>query len=156
MISNIAALPRRLSGVLLALSAGFAGAQQATAEEMTVYKSPTCGCCKVWVDHVKAAGFDVTVHETRDVSPVKQQAGLAPQLASCHTAFVNGYLIEGHVPAADIQRLLQEKPDALGLSVPGMPAGENVPGMEVPGVKAKFDVLLVSKDGGAVPYSHYE
>lgn len=106
--------------------------------EVTVYKSPTCGCCGKWVSHLEEHGFRVTTHEMPDVTPVKVQAGLPSQLASCHTAFVEGYLIEGHVPASDVKRLLEERPAVQGLAVPKMPIGS--PGMEGPNPE-RYDVL---------------
>jgi hypothetical protein len=115
---------------------------------MDVYLSPTCGCCKAWVTHVEKAGFTVRVTETQDLAGRKLAAGVPDSLRSCHTAIVDGYFIEGHVPAADIIRLLRERPTAFGLAVPDMPVGS--PGMEVPGVKPDaFDTLLVLVDGGA-------
>lgn len=96
--------------------------------EVTVYKSPTCGCCSKWVDHMTASGFKVTAHDTSDMQSVKKQLGIPDDMASCHTSVVEGYLIEGHVPAADIQRLLRDKPKIAGLAVPGMVTGS--PGME--------------------------
>jgi len=93
-----------------------------------VYKSPTCGCCHKWVEHLEEAGFIVEAHDMNDVSPVKEENGVAPDISSCHTALVDGYVIEGHVPAADIKRLLKDRPAVAGLAVPGMPMGS--PGME--------------------------
>ena len=95
---------------------------------VTVYKSPTCGCCGEWVKHMRANGFDVKVHEVADVTPYRRRSMVPDHLASCHTAMVGGYAIEGHVPAADIRRLLRERPRVIGLSVPGMVVGS--PGME--------------------------
>ena len=98
------------------------------AAVVKVYKSPTCGCCGEWVKHVRAGGLQVEVHELADVSPIRDRYGVPGKLASCHTAVVGGYAIEGHVPVADIKRLLQERPKVIGLAVPGMVAGS--PGME--------------------------
>lgn len=113
---------------------------------MTVYKSPSCGCCKNWIDHVKAAGFQVEVHDMDDVTPIKDEAGVPATARSCHTAIVGGYTIEGHVPAETIVRLLREQPKVAGLSVPGMPTG--APGMEMPGQPAdRYDVLSYRADG---------
>jgi len=119
---------------------------------MEVWKDPNCGCCQDWVDLMEKAGFAVTVHDTGN-SAVRAKLGLPQRLGSCHTALVGGYLLEGHVPAADVRRLLKEKPKALGLAVPGMPVGS--PGMDGPeygGRKDPYDVLLVSKNavGGDV------
>ena len=96
--------------------------------EVIVYKSPTCGCCSKWVDHMTASGFKVTAHDTSDMQSVKTKLGVPDAMASCHTSVVAGYIIEGHVPAADIQRLLRDKPKIAGLAVPGMVMGS--PGME--------------------------
>lgn len=108
-----------------------------------VYKSPTCGCCGKWVEHLRANGFDATIHHVADLNAVRAQAGVPVQLASCHTARIGGYVIEGHVPAADIRKLLAERPSAVGLAIPGMPAA--APGMDMPG--PAFDVLLFDAAG---------
>lgn len=118
-----------------------------------VWKDPSCGCCKDWVAHLQRAGFQVTVQETGNAG-ARKRLGMPETLGSCHTAEVAGYAIEGHVPAKDIQRLLREKPKALGLSVPGMPVGS--PGMDgaiYQGRKDPYDVLLVAK-GGATSIFH--
>jgi len=107
-----------------------------------VYKSPSCGCCGAWVDHVRKEGFKVRVTETEDLEPVKTKAGVPPDLQSCHTSFVEGYVIEGHVPAREIQRLLKERPAGAGLAVPGMPSGS--PGMEQGARKDPYQVVLFS------------
>jgi hypothetical protein len=113
---------------------------------MQVFLSPTCGCCKAWVTHVEKAGFAASVTETRDLAGRKRSAGVPELLRSCHTGIIDGYFIEGHVPASDIVRLLREKPLAFGLAVPDMPVGS--PGMEVDGVKPDaFETLLVLADG---------
>ncbi len=123
---------------------------------MIVYKSASCGCCGDWVEHMKENGFKLQVHNTDTLNSIKQKAGLTPALASCHTAFINGYVIEGHVPASDVKRLLTEKPDITGLTVPGMPSGANVPGMEMSEDNAAFDVLGFKSDGTVKRWSHYE
>jgi hypothetical protein len=113
---------------------------------LTVYKSPTCGCCAKWVDHVKAAGFATVVHDDDDMTTVKDNLGVPGKLRSCHTAQVGKYVLEGHVPAEDIQRLLRERPKLAGLAVPGMPASS--PGMAVPGEPHEpFEVLAYQLDG---------
>ena len=122
------------------------------AQTITVYKDPDCGCCGAWVEHLKANGFAATVHEVRDVTPHKQKLRVPERLGSCHTAVVDGYTIEGHVPAADIKRLLASRPKARGLAVPGMPQGS--PGMET-GKLDRYDVLLFMDDGSARVYSSY-
>lgn len=116
-------------------------AQATDLPAMKVYKSPTCGCCGLWVDHVRKAGFSVDVQETQAVWGIKQRLGVPEALASCHTAQVGPYIIEGHVPASAIKRLLREEPKGAGLAVPGMPIGS--PGMEVAGREPEvYDVLL--------------
>lgn len=114
-------------------------------KDIHVYKSPTCGCCTDWVDHLEDNGFRVEVTETNNLNPVKIEAGLTPSLASCHTAFVDDYVIEGHVPANDIHRLIAEAPRAKGLAVPGMPAGS--PGMEMGDRKDRYQVLMFNESG---------
>ena len=116
---------------------------------MVVNKDPNCGCCSGWVDHVKAAGFEVRVVETADFAPLKSGLGIPPSLSSCHTAQIDGYIIEGHVPAHVIKRLLTERPAAIGLAVPGMPVG--APGMEVPGAADEvYNVILFGPSGQQV------
>jgi hypothetical protein len=113
---------------------------------MEVWKDPNCGCCKDWIVLMEKAGFEVKVHDLGN-NAVRAQLGLPTRLGSCHTALVGGYLVEGHVPATDVRKLLQDKPKALGITVPGMPVGS--PGMDGPeygGVKHPYDVLLVTKN----------
>ena len=129
----------------------FAGTQT-PAPVMIVYKSPTCGCCTAWVDHVKQAGFRVVVHDTVDVQPVKDRWGVPAALASCHTARVGRYVIEGHVPASDIQRMLKEKPAFAGIATPGMPMGS--PGMESPRPEP-YDVVSFEKHGKTAIYARH-
>ncbi len=117
----------------------------ASAETVTVHKTPWCGCCSKWVKHLQDNGFDVEVHEHDDLTPIREAAGVPQRLASCHTGKVKGYALEGHVPAAEILRLLKERPAAKGLSVPGMPMGS--PGMETPYTPDTYDVILFSEDG---------
>ncbi len=124
--------------------AAVAGAQPAALRAITVYKDPNCGCCKLWVDHIRKAGFVPTVHDTADMTSVKASMGVPESLHSCHTARVGNYTIEGHVPADLITRLLKEKPVAAGLAVGGMPMGS--PGMEG-SRKDKYDVMLFDKSG---------
>lgn len=119
---------------------------------VTVYKTPTCGCCGKWVEHLRENGFEVETHDLNDVTPIKIQAGLKPELASCHTAKVGDYYLEGHVPAADIKRLLEEKPDARGLTVPGMPMGS--PGMEG-AYRDSYDTLLYREGGQTSVFQHH-
>jgi hypothetical protein len=112
-----------------------------------VYKTPTCGCCSLWVEHLKKNGFPTEVHDVSaaQVRSVSQSAGLAEDHTSCHTARIGGYIVEGHVPAADIQRMLKEKPAIAGIAAPGMPMGS--PGMEQGGRTQAYDVIAFTKDG---------
>ena len=119
-----------------------------------VHKSPTCGCCKAWVEHLRESGFTVEVDETSAMGEVKERVGIPKGKGSCHTAEVGGYFVEGHVPAGDIVRLLKEKPDARGITAPGMPIGS--PGMEVPGQGTpKYAVELVRKDGSTEVFAEH-
>lgn len=117
-----------------------------------VYKSPTCGCCGKWVEHLRTSGFAVNVNDIPNVDAFRAKAGVPAALASCHTALVSGYVVEGHVPAADIRKLLAERPKALGLAVPGMPMG--APGMDAPHARG-YDVLLFQADGTTRVYRAY-
>jgi hypothetical protein len=113
---------------------------------ITVYKTPQCGCCRTWVDHLRENGFEVTTHDVDDISAIKTKLGVPSDLGSCHTAVARSYVVEGHVPAADIQKLLATKPKVAGVAGPGMPVGS--PGMEVPGRRAdRYDVIAFAKDG---------
>ena len=123
------------------------------ATRMVVYKSPTCGCCANWVEHMRDAGFAVEVHDTADVAPVKHDHGVPGHLGSCHTAVVDGYVIEGHVPVEDIQRLLAERPEVAGIAVPGMPVGS--PGMEMGSRKDPYDVVAFTKGGGVSVFASH-
>ncbi|HEX8848869.1 MAG TPA: DUF411 domain-containing protein [Gemmatimonadaceae bacterium] len=105
---------------------------------LVVYKTPTCGCCKGWVDRMKEAGFTVEVHDVPDLSAIKSDAGIPEELQACHTARIGGYVVEGHVPASDIRRLLAERPAVTGIATPGMPTGS--PGMEG-AYKDRYDVM---------------
>jgi hypothetical protein len=120
-----------------------------------VHKSPSCGCCGLWVEHLEDSGFRVEVRNSDDVNPVKQRLGVPYGKGSCHTAEIGGYFIEGHVPAEDIKRLLAEKPDAKGLVLPGMPMGS--PGMESPDgtTSGPYTVELVQRDGTTNPFSQH-
>ncbi|PJG60413.1 DUF411 domain-containing protein [Aeromonas cavernicola] len=129
--------------LLLAILAGTVSFSAVAAEKMTVYKSKYCGCCESWNKHMADNGFELEVIETEQLDLVKQQYGIAPQLASCHTGVVGGYVIEGHVPATDVLKLLKEKPAIHGLTIPGMP--QSAPGMDIPG--QPYQVLSISKEG---------
>ena len=145
------------------LAAGFIGAlmsvggivvAQKPAPTVQVYKSPTCGCCALWVKHLQQAGFVTRVTDTPDVASIKTQRGVPARVQSCHTAVVDGYVLEGHVPAADVQRLLKERPSIAGLAVAGMPIGS--PGMEVPGQRAQpYDVVAFDKQGQLKVYASH-
>ncbi|MCG8466828.1 MAG: DUF411 domain-containing protein [Gemmatimonadetes bacterium] len=123
------------------------------APTVKVYKTPTCGCCAVWVEHMQEAGFEVEVEDTNDIAAVKAEAGLPPQLQSCHTSFIGDYAFEGHIPAQTIARFLAEKPDVKGLAVPGMPVGS--PGMEMGDRVDPYDVLAWSEGGQTSVYESF-
>lgn len=142
-------------GVLVATGGiAFFGLQiSARAAEMTIYKDPNCGCCGQWVNHVKAAGFAVTVRDIPDLGRVKEELGVPEDLHSCHTATVDGYIVEGHVPAADIKRLLTERPEARGIAVPGMPIGS--PGMEQGSRREPYRVILFETNGNRTIFARH-
>lgn len=117
----------------------------ADSTTVTVWKSPTCGCCRNWVEHMRKEGFTVVAIDTSDLNAVKRTHGVASDLGSCHTATVGGYVVEGHVPAADVRRLLAERPAIVGVAVPGMPMGS--PGMEGP-FRQKYDVIAFDRSSG--------
>jgi hypothetical protein len=153
---NTPSLARRhfvASMVLAALPAAFSlPARSEAGVSLDVWKDPTCGCCKEWVAHLRSAGFTVTVYDSGNAA-ARAKAGIAPRYASCHTALVNGYAIEGHVPSREIQRLLRERPDVIGLAVPGMVKGS--PGMEQGGIVEPYAVLLLHRNGGSSTYAKY-
>ena len=128
------------------------GAHAVDTSRLTVYKTPTCGCCNAWVDHMREHGFRVVAIDTADVTPIKDRLGVRPDHASCHTATVGGYVLEGHVPAADVRRLLAERPAVTGLAVPGMPMGS--PGMEGP-TRDPYDVVAFTRGGAAHVYASH-
>lgn len=128
-------------------------ASAANAAALTVYKSASCGCCGKWVEHVEKHGFSVTVVNVEDVMAVKAKAGIPDKLASCHTSKVGGYVIEGHVPAADIKKLLAEKPKAKGIAVAGMPMG--APGMEHGDHRQPYNTLLLKSDGSTAIFARH-
>lgn len=145
-----------LVGAAALVAAGWAAAPLlATEPALHVLKDPDCSCCTAWVDTLKAAGLEATVEviPLETLHRFKRDGGITPDLASCHTAQVDGYLIEGHVPAADIRRLLAERPDAIGLSVPGMPYGS--PGMGPESEREAYDVVLIRRDGTVERFAHY-
>ncbi|MDX1440220.1 MAG: DUF411 domain-containing protein [Rubricoccaceae bacterium] len=121
--------------------------------QITVYKSPTCGCCSLWVEHLEENGFVVQSVETDNLHSVRSYYGIPADMSACHTAVIDGYVVEGHVPAEDVHRLIDEKPEAIGIAVPGMPIGS--PGMEVEGRPAdEYNVYLLTEDGTSVFASH--
>jgi len=129
-------------------------ATDAAAPKIVVHRDAYCGCCHLWVEHLRKEGFTVDDRVEDAMSPVKERLGIVPAHASCHTAEIEGYVVEGHVPASDIRRLLREKPAIRGLVLPGMPLGS--PGMEVDGVDAPpYTVLALGKDGSTKPYAEH-
>ena len=129
-------------------------AEEAALPLVVVHKSPTCGCCESWITHMKAAGFPVEVKDVDNLDAIKTKVGVPYGKGSCHTAEVGGYFVGGQVPATDVKRLLAERPQAKGLTVPGMPAGS--PGMEVPdGTVQPYDVELVALDGTTTVFAHH-
>ncbi|ATE74848.1 copper amine oxidase [Lysobacter capsici] len=121
---------------------------------MLVHKSPTCGCCGLWVDRLRQAGFPVEVRDQDNIHPIKERLGIPFGKGSCHTAQIDGYVIEGHVPVEDIKRLLAERPQARGLTLPGMPAGS--PGMEMPDGRVEpYTVELIATDGSTRPFAQH-
>ena len=118
-----------------------------------VYKTPTCGCCSLWVDHLREAGFEVDARDLNDLIPVKIDAGVPPRMSSCHTALIDGYVVEGHIPAEHVKRLLDERPDIVGIAVPGMPIGS--PGMEGIGARP-YQVLSWDRQGNVEVYAEVD
>lgn len=140
-------------GVAALAAAGVAPRARATAlPEVLVYKSPTCGCCKDWMKHLQASGLTVKTVDVADLAAVRARFGVPDRLAACHTAVVGGYAVEGHVPAGAVKRLLAEKPNALGISVPGMPIGS--PGMEGANPEA-FGVVVFDERGRSKVFESY-
>ncbi len=140
----------------LSPAAGSAQSREAAPKPvlLAVYKTPTCGCCAKWVEHMKQNGFTVHVTDMNDLSTVKTKHGVPSRLQSCHTGVVNGYVVEGHVPAADVKRMLKERPAVAGLALPGMPAGS--PGMEVPGIQPPaYEVVTFDKKGATRVYARH-
>jgi len=145
-----------LSAAFMAAPQGVAQEQGARAQSLPVVemtKRPNCGCCTAWADHLRAEGFEVKITESEELWNVKRRAGIPQDLDACHTAKVGGYVVEGHVPADDIKRLLSERSDVKGLSVPGMPIGS--PGMEMDGQTEPYDVLSFDADGNTKVFQSY-
>jgi hypothetical protein len=149
----------RVSGlVAMGVAGGRLAAQvpgsSAKPTPITIYKSSSCECCAKWVAHVRNNGFEPTVHDEEDMDAIKAQLGVPVGVRSCHTAVVGQYLIEGHVPASDIQHLVGQQPRVAGLAVPGMPSG--TPGMAQPGAKiAGFEVVAFQQDGTTRTFARY-
>lgn len=121
---------------------------------VAVYRSPSCGCCGEWIKHLDKHGFKVTDTKTDEMTAIKEKYNVPQDLASCHTAIVNGYVVEGHIPADDIKRLVKQKPDIAGIAVPGMPLGS--PGMEAGERKESFAVLAFNRDGNFEVFKEYQ
>lgn len=144
-----------MTALLMLVSAPSVDALDTTAmQEIVVYRSAYCECCQDWESHMAEAGFLVQDHVADDMDSIKQSMGVPEDLASCHTASLDGYVVEGHVPAKSIQRMLAEKPEIHGLAAPGMPMGS--PGMEMEGMKADpFSVFAITRSGTMVEFDHY-
>jgi hypothetical protein len=142
--------------VLASLTSAYAPSRNespAPPTKITVFKDPNCGCCQQWVEHLRKHSFDVAVRDTSDVSGAKRTGRVPEQLHSCHTAFVGGYVVEGHVPATDIVRMLKEKPKVAGIAVGGMPVGS--PGMEVGSRKDPYNVVAFTRDGSTHVFARH-
>lgn len=146
-------MKKRTSIRMLVAASLLALGSAAHAANMTIYKSASCGCCAKWVEHVQKHGFTVNVVNVDDIMAVKAKAGIPNKLASCHTSMVGGYVVEGHVPAADIKKLLAEKPKAKGITVPGMPMG--APGMEHGDHRQPYETLLLKADGSTAIFASH-
>lgn len=151
------ALLRKLARILPTLACGaalgLAAPAFASPDEVVMYKDPNCGCCGKWAEHMRSAGFAVKEVANARMELVKQEAGVPEALGSCHTAKVGGYVVEGHVPAADVRRMLAEKPAIRGLSAPGMPLGS--PGMEGPYPAERYDVVSFDAQGRSAVFSKH-
>ena len=141
-----------IGGVSLIGVGACAQSSSVKSTQVVVYKTASCGCCNKWVTYMRVAGYDVTAHNTETLSQYKASVGVPVHLQSCHTAMIGGYVIEGHVPVREIERLLHEKPDAIGLSVPGMVSGS--PGMEN-GRFDSYEVILFADNGENTVYASY-
>ena len=139
-----------VAGVVLASVASY-GQQKPKPIPMSVYKSPSCGCCQKWVDYMRSHGFDPKVQDVENIGAVKLKLGVREEFSSCHTSEIGGYVVEGHVPVETVQRMLKERPKIAGIAVPNMPAGS--PGMEVPGGrKEAYNILAFTSDGKTTVY----
>ncbi|MGQ0661129.1 DUF411 domain-containing protein [Sphingosinicella sp.] len=140
--------------LLATLAAGIAmPARAQTGPVVDVVKTPTCGCCNGWIAHMRQAGFQVRVRDVSDTTPVARRLGVPDDLRSCHTASVGGYAVEGHVPAADVRRLLRERPQAAGIAVPGMPMGS--PGMEHGSHRQPYQTILFTRAGRRTVFARH-
>jgi hypothetical protein len=140
-----------IAGVLVLSSASLGQQPKPKPIPMSVYKSPACGCCSLWVDYMRKNGFDAKVQDVDNIGALKLKLGVREEFSSCHTTEVGGYIVEGHVPVEVVQRMLKERPKIAGIAVAGMPAGS--PGMEVPGGrKEPFNVLAFTSDGKTTVY----
>ncbi len=139
-----------MTGIVILMGGLLINQKKSVAADLVVYKSPSCGCCGDWVNHMEKNGFTTEVHNNPDMSPIKEKMGVPSNLQSCHTAVIGGYVIEGHVPADVIARLLKEKPNIKGLAVPGMPMGS--PGMDGPR-KDPYDVVTFDQNGKISVYT---
>jgi len=146
---------RSLLGMVAMGAASIAVAAKPQILEIQVWKDPNCGCCNAWIEHLEKNGFSLSVIDAGN-NAARARLGLPQKFASCHTGLVQGYVIEGHVPAADIRRLIKEKPDAIGIAVPGMPIGS--PGMDGPDYgkqRDPYQVLLIQKNGSSKVFNSY-
>lgn len=142
-----------MSALVLAAAASLSSAALADDEDVVLYKNPNCGCCGKWADHMREAGFSVREVSTQQMNIVRDEAGVPRELGSCHTALIDGYVVEGHVPASDVRRLLEERPLVSGISVPGMPLGS--PGMEGPYEPESYEVLTFGGIEGTQVFSRH-
>jgi hypothetical protein len=137
--------------ILVVAGVSCSSAKESPSSDVVVYKTPWCGCCEKWADHMRENGFAVTTEELNDLTEVKLKQNVGREISSCHTALVDGYVIEGHVPADVIRRLLKERPPVVGLTVPGMPIGS--PGMERGAYKEPYEVLTFDREGNTQVYA---
>lgn len=144
---------RAMIGSVLAAIPAAACSKPAKAAEVTIYKSPACGCCGAWVEHIQASGLKTITVDKDDVTPIAKRLGVPDNMRSCHTALIDGYFVEGHVPAPDIKRLIAERPAARGIAVPGMPVGS--PGMEQGDRRDDYDTFVIDRKGAARVYARH-
>ena len=144
-LKSAGALAASISALMYISNARAAGSEM---PQVIVYRLPSCGCCEKWVDHLRDSGFSVSIESREDLQEIKTKLGIPDDLQSCHTALVDGYVIEGHVPAVDIRKLLKTRPEAKGLAVPGMPIGS--PGMEMGAHKDPYKVILFGAEKRSV------